>query len=467
VVVTDDDGCMVTYTLTISVLGIDLISATYDVENTDLILVFEDSVHPDLTCYDAIGMEINDSGKWDMRLSSQRGLKATLDLLAPDPNTIVIDLTRDHVNAVQLAWHALINLSKVDLLLGPAAFRDIVGSENVEISGADDMTIKMITGGIYLGKVGDVTGNDDITAYDAALILKSTVDIQGAKVFPAYQEASKVTQWLNSEGYKGDVMENMANVDGSADGVSAYDASLVLKYSAGLIDSLSCESCAPIANLTRRNAQLTVNNCDDQNLEVSIDLDDVDDVCSADIVMTYNPQALKVTDVSGASSISGWLFEHGETGAGRLRISLAGAYQPAEDGSLVTVRFNMASADAVSQLDITELRLNGGRLDLAIQNLPKSFALMQNYPNPFNPETWIPYQLSKSAEVAIAIYNMNGQMVKRLELGNRVPGSYVDKSKAAYWDGTNEWGERVASGVYFYQLQAGRDASVRKMIVLK
>jgi hypothetical protein len=93
--------------------------------------------------------------------------------------------------------------------------------------------------------------------------------------------------------------------------------------------------------------------------------------------------------------------------------------------------------------------------------------LYQNYPNPFNPETWIPYQLAGEAYVTIRIYNSNGQLVRILDLGYRNHGSYLDKAQAAYWDGTNERGERVASGVYFYRIQANDFTAVRKMVILK
>ena len=241
----------------------------------------------------------------------------------------------------------------------------------------------------------------------------------------------------------------------------------MLQYSAGLIGNLSCASLAPYAGTTEKNARIVVNNLDDQQLDVSIDLDDVRNVYSTDIIMTYNPSALKVTNVSGTSATSGWLLEHGETGSGKLRISLAGLSEPTMDGSLITASFELTSADAVSQLDITEFKLNGGRLKTKFENLPKSFALLQNYPNPFNPETWIPYELSTARDVNVIIYNLSGQMVRRLELGSKMPGRYVDKSKAAYWDGTNEIGEQVSSGIYFYQLQTGRESSVKKMIVVR
>jgi len=111
--------------------------------------------------------------------------------------------------------------------------------------------------------------------------------------------------------------------------------------------------------------------------------------------------------------------------------------------------------------------LNDGLLNTYIENLPKVFAGLQNYPNPFNPDTWIPYQLSEVADVAITIYNVNGQVVRRLELGSKMPGYYIDKSKAAYWDGRNETGEQVASGVYFFTIQAGDSVVTKKMILKK
>ena len=81
----------------------------------------------------------------------------------------------------------------------------------------------------------------------------------------------------------------------------------------------------------------------------------------------------------------------------------------------------------------------------------KRTALFQNYPNPFNPETWIPYHLSSDADVQLTIYDTQGAVVRQLDLGHQIAGYYTDRPKAAYWDGCNEFGETVASGIYFYQ----------------
>ena len=92
---------------------------------------------------------------------------------------------------------------------------------------------------------------------------------------------------------------------------------------------------------------------------------------------------------------------------------------------------------------------------------------MPNYPNPFNPETWIPYQLSRDAEVALTIYDASGFMARRLDLGHRLAGYYADRGRAAYWDGRNNFVEGVASGVYFYHLTTGDFSATRKMLILK
>ena len=94
-------------------------------------------------------------------------------------------------------------------------------------------------------------------------------------------------------------------------------------------------------------------------------------------------------------------------------------------------------------------------------------ALLLNYPNPFNPETWIPYRLAEDAFVTLTIYDGRGQVIRTLDIGHQIAASYESRSKAIYWDGTNEIGEQVGSGVYFYHLSAGDFSATRKMLILK
>jgi len=108
-------------------------------------------------------------------------------------------------------------------------------------------------------------------------------------------------------------------------------------------------------------------------------------------------------------------------------------------------------------------------MPITLKNIekPRHSLLLQNYPNPFNPETWIPYQLRESALVVMHIYDAKGQLARTLDLGQRAAGFYLGRTKAAYWDGKNEAGEKVASGVYFYQLKTGDFTATRRMVIVK
>ncbi len=99
--------------------------------------------------------------------------------------------------------------------------------------------------------------------------------------------------------------------------------------------------------------------------------------------------------------------------------------------------------------------------------IPDNTALLTNFPNPFNPETWIPYQLAKPAEVTLTIYDVRGRIVRKLRLGHQPAGIYQSRSKAAHWDGRNQLGEKVATGVYFYTLKAGNYFATRKLLIRK
>ena len=94
-------------------------------------------------------------------------------------------------------------------------------------------------------------------------------------------------------------------------------------------------------------------------------------------------------------------------------------------------------------------------------------ALLQNYPNPFNPETWIPFQLAEEADVLIKIYDVGGNLIRTFDFGKLPAGFYVEKDRAVHWNGKNNAGEKVSSGVYFYRIHAGDFTAVCKMVVMK
>ena len=131
---------------------------------------------------------------------------------------------------------------------------------------------------------------------------------------------------------------------------------------------------------------------------------------------------------------------------------------PNGNAELQPVTYKVTPKDLANA--VLSVRLDGiGQPD---QNL-----LLQNYPNPFNPETWIPYQLSEDSPVSISIYDTTGKLVRTLSLGFQSAGFYNSQGRAAYWDGRNALGERVASGIYFYQLTTPSFQQTRRLVILK
>ena len=123
-----------------------------------------------------------------------------------------------------------------------------------------------------------------------------------------------------------------------------------------------------------------------------------------------------------------------------------------------TARFNVSPEHLANA--VLSVRLDGiGR--------PEQDLLLQNYPNPFNPETWIPYQLSGDGPVSVSIYDTTGALVRTLSLGIQSAGFYNSRGRAAYWDGRNDTGEHVSSGLYFYQLRTPTFHQTRRLVIMK
>ena len=150
----------------------------------------------------------------------------------------------------------------------------------------------------------------------------------------------------------------------------------------------------------------------------------------------------------GKSTAAAPAVATGRVDAATIEAWIAGA-RLADDGSI-------AFQQAIANLE-----------RLIASMIPRETALLPNYPNPFNPETWIPYRLAATAEISLAIYDMNGQTIRRLEIGHQPAGVYQSRSRALYWDGRNERGESVASGLYFYTLSASEFSATRRMLIRK
>ncbi len=128
---------------------------------------------------------------------------------------------------------------------------------------------------------------------------------------------------------------------------------------------------------------------------------------------------------------------------------------------------NIASETFNFTIDAADLENAVMTVSLDSIGTPKQSQLLQNYPNPFNPETWIPYQLSEDSSVSVSIYDTTGQLIRTLSLGFQSAGFYNSRERAAYWDGRNTVGERVASGTYFYQLTTPSFQQTRRLVIVK
>ena len=161
--------------------------------------------------------------------------------------------------------------------------------------------------------------------------------------------------------------------------------------------------------------------------------------------------------VTGISGVTVGTFDIDRQSDTEITIELTFDGNLTTDGTLtITV-----GADAIAEY-------NGPALTAQVTvTASRENALAANYPNPFNPETWIPYQLSKPADVTLTIYDIKGHVVRTLDLGHQRAGLYQARSRAAHWDGRNEIGEKVASGIYFYVLRAGNYTATRKMTITK
>jgi hypothetical protein len=208
---------------------------------------------------------------------------------------------------------------------------------------------------------------------------------------------------------------------------------------------------------------------------VQLNIDNANGILASDIVLTYDPEVVALIDISTTSLTSNNTLVYNAL-EDKVIICLYGVESMIGSGAMLDFKFSpvrntvfdISDAIALSRIQFNDGAYAANIKDVvSIKEIPTSYGLLQNYPNPFNPETWIPFNLPKATDVSIQIYDLSGKLVRKLDLGKKPGGSYLTKTEAAYWDGKNNLGERVASGIYYYQLKAGAYRAVKKMIILK
>jgi len=323
---------------------------------------------------------------------------------------------------------------------------------------ADNVLVWMAPG--YIPIPGDVSGNGTISALDAAMILQHLV---GLITLPS---------------------DAQALADVSDDGtISAFDASLILERVVGLIDKLPTED-AKTASPSQYDQPYRISLANVQAKPAEHVIIPLTFGGAGALVKSLTPLAyggeftvefdagiLEFVNLTVANELAN--LEHNVID-NKIHFAFAGGKtNNLQNSNITNLEFAVLYDTAIGEtkLRITAAKVNESKnitaVDGIVNILPLRTALHQNYPNPFNPETWIPYQLADAADVTVEIYSITGDLIKSINLGRKVAGSYMTKKKAVCWDGRNELGEKVASGVYFVSLRVGKFRATRRMVLVK
>jgi parallel beta-helix repeat protein len=322
------------------------------------------------------------------------------------------------------------------------------------------------TNGVQNLALGDVSLNGEVRAFDASLVLQHLA----------------VLITLNAQQITiGDVTCNA--------GLSSLDASLIQQYVAGLISFFPCATDSIptlrfdlndyFKGLQAGDFSVNVPAFEvDPGLEVEvpIELSGTGDVLGHEYRIVFDATQVSIEDVRLTDAANGAMFAW-NVDDGELRIALASASVLPVAGAVdvvlrgsdtldpgSTVAFDIEFA-RINEQDVTANATSAGGSSGG-DRLPTAYYLDQNHPNPFNPTTSINYHIPASAggavHVSLVIYDVAGRQVRQLIDRSDAPGIYSE-----LWDGRNDAGQTVGSGVYFYRLEAGSFASVKKMLLLK
>jgi len=319
-------------------------------------------------------------------------------------------------------------------------FEDFIWNNNRLTGGLQDGVVYISD---LIRPMGDVTGNGQVTAYDAAKILQHAVDL--------------IT--LTRE----DAL--MADVSGK-NGITSYDASLILQFVIGKISGFPGEEAqqarrvyAPRAvwmgHMTSQAAGRVI---------APVLIDEMADVVAGELSLSVSGDADGVT-INTTDLTSDYLLAHNVQDS-RIRVSFAGAESSTGSGAMLELVFNESDVDLLNSLRLERVSLNEGMIPVQIvgreTETSTAYCLSQNHPNPFNPETTIRYALPAETWVTVSIYNTTGQRIRTLVEGEQATGHH-----RAVWDGRDDAGQAVASGLYLCRMVSGEFSAVRKMALVR
>jgi hypothetical protein len=300
----------------------------------------------------------------------------------------------------------------------------------------------------------DANQDNMLNLYDAVLIARYAVGL-------THLQSSCVAEWLFSPGER-----SYQNINESKS--SQNFTGFIVGNVNG--DWNPVESQKKYLSVSQQYLGLTHIQKDKKNIKIPLTVDSEQEVLSVDIEIIYNTDDLNfVSHEKTEYSQNFKLIENDEPG--RLRMGMYSVKPAEKQGNLVNIIFKIKNTDVkatnielkkflvnnmVNKQTNLEIEFNQESLEI------KEFKLFQNYPNPFNSETKIDYQLAKSGEIQLGIYNSLGQQICLLVSGKHNSGIYTIN-----WNGKDAKGDDVPSGVYFYKLKTNNYLEVRKLLYLR
>jgi len=286
---------------------------------------------------------------------------------------------------------------------------------------------------------GDVDNNDLVQAFDASLVLQEVV---GMIPTPA---AGSEDFWAT------DADANLA--------IGAYDAYYILYYVTNAIyPDLSMPKAIASGNVDFGS----LTRVDEEVVSIPVKISNTSNVLSAQISLNVDASVASVDQIV-SNLPKGWIMAH-NFADGKLNIAMTGM-NPIEDGNIVAVNLRLKNKEAKFDVDGSVTLNDNSEIALAkasVRQIPSQYELSQNYPNPFNPSTTIKYALATDSRVSIHIYNMLGEKVRTLVNNQQEAGYY-----SVQWDGSNDYNQKVSSGIYIYRLEAGSFVQTKKMNLIK
>ncbi len=328
--------------------------------------------------------------------------------------------------------------------------------------------VTTFNGNIIVGIVGDISGNGDVRAFDAVLALMHSVGIRN----------------IRDEFFGGDegVFLAISDVTRNLE-VTSFDAVRILQFVVELIPGLpylGTDGPAKVADVSLRTVGFSdASRLSKYTLKVPLSIDDMSGVLGADISITYDSSKLKAVGVSPSGMLSSFVFQSNIVDD-KVRIAFASAYPVEGGGDMAYIQFEVVDglSDELKDdlLKISGVQLNEGlipaiidqsELSLDESSTPETYALSQNFPNPFNPTTTIRFAVrpdDQRTNVELSVYNLSGQRIRTLISGKMESGEF-----AVTWDGKDEVGKEVASGVYLYRLDVDKNrfTQTRKMVLMR